>query len=104
MVYKDWREHRCTKPAWKDGLCKAHHPETIEARDQKRKAVWEAKSKLWAAARKREQIKAAKADMFDELLAALREYVNSDFKEGCTVDQWTTRAAAIVAKAEAITA
>lgn len=26
--------HRCTKPEWKDGYCKAHHPESYEARYQ----------------------------------------------------------------------
>ena len=24
--------HGCTKPVWKDGFCKVHHPESVDAR------------------------------------------------------------------------
>ena len=31
---------RCKRKAWKDGLCKQHHPGTIKARDAVRDAKW----------------------------------------------------------------
>lgn len=31
---REWAGHRCPRSTWKDGYCKQHHPETVEARRQ----------------------------------------------------------------------
>lgn len=30
--------HQCTKPVWKDGFCKVHHPDSVKLRDEKSRA------------------------------------------------------------------
>jgi hypothetical protein len=30
-----FRGHQCTKPVWKDGYCKIHHPESVKSRAEK---------------------------------------------------------------------
>jgi hypothetical protein len=29
-----YRGHKCTKPVWKDGYCKIHHPDSVKAREE----------------------------------------------------------------------
>ena len=47
MVYRQhtWRSSACTRKAWKDGFCKQHHPDTVKARNEARRRVWEEQSK-----------------------------------------------------------
>ncbi len=40
-----WHSHRCTKKVWKDGYCKIHHPESVEARRKKSEVLYEEKTK-----------------------------------------------------------
>lgn len=41
MIYSGtWHSHRCTKPEWKDGWCKVHHPETVEKRNTEKEIRW----------------------------------------------------------------
>jgi Zn-dependent M32 family carboxypeptidase len=35
--------HQCHKNIWKDGYCKQHHPDTVEARHEAREKVWKQK-------------------------------------------------------------
>ncbi len=35
--------YNCTKPIWKDGYCKIHHPESVKAREEKSRQRWEEK-------------------------------------------------------------
>jgi hypothetical protein len=35
--------HRCSKPIWKEGYCKIHHPESVKIRQEKSKERWEEK-------------------------------------------------------------
>lgn len=36
-----WHSHRCTRNVWKDGCCKQHHPDTVEARRKAADKRWE---------------------------------------------------------------
>jgi len=38
-----WHFHQCTRKIWKDGYCKQHHPDTVAARNKKRKEKYESK-------------------------------------------------------------
>ena len=39
----DIRGHRCGRKAFKDGLCKLHQPEAVEAREQKKVSAYQAR-------------------------------------------------------------
>jgi hypothetical protein len=39
-TYGAFHGHQCTRNVWKDGYCKTHHPETVKARDEKRRQKW----------------------------------------------------------------
>lgn len=38
VIRKTWDGHRCTRPAWKDGYCRQHHPDAVAARREKSRA------------------------------------------------------------------
>ena len=42
-MWSSFHGHQCTKPAWKDGYCKIHHPENVERRQEKSNKRWEEK-------------------------------------------------------------
>ena len=41
QIFRNWREYRCSRKAWKDGYCKQHHPDTVEERRKKAQEKWE---------------------------------------------------------------
>lgn len=67
---REMQGHLCNKPVWKDGYCKIHHPDNVEARqaarDAKRDAEWAAQDKADAKSKcieraERKVLKAAEA-------------------------------------------
>jgi len=40
VPYGAWRESQCSRKASKDGYCKQHHPDSVQARRDKRAAKW----------------------------------------------------------------
>ncbi len=42
-IYKNWSHYACSRPVWKDGYCKTHHPQTCAARRAKSDANYRAK-------------------------------------------------------------
>ncbi len=38
-----YHPHQCCKRVWKDEFCKTHHPESVEARQQKSERRWKEK-------------------------------------------------------------
>jgi hypothetical protein len=47
-VYRreDWSDSSCGRNTWKDGYCKMHHPENVEARRALREERYKEKQKL----------------------------------------------------------
>lgn len=47
------RARRCSKPVWKDGFCKTHHPESVEKRRAKSMEQFKQRESIWMAPVKR---------------------------------------------------
>jgi len=45
QVMKGFHSYRCKRNEWKDGYCKQHHPDTVEARRKKSKEKYEEQKK-----------------------------------------------------------
>ena len=82
-----WNRHRlCRRPAIRDGYCKQHHPDAeaarrkaSDARFAEQRAIEDAK---WEAKRIRDR----KAELFDELVAAL-EIAEPHLYAGVALDE-----------------
>ena len=62
-----WRPHQCNRKPWRDGWCKQHHPESVQARREASEARYRAEQARRAASHRRQF-----HPLQRELLAALR--------------------------------
>jgi len=60
--------HQCQKKIWKDGFCKQHHPDTIEAKNDAREQKWQEESER---NRRKWALQSAAPDMLAALELAL---------------------------------
>jgi hypothetical protein len=77
-IWQGWRYTQCSRNAWKDGFCKQHHPESVQAREEKSQAAWKAKqnNSPWAhLARAQERIKELEIENQN-----LKEFINEKDK------------------------
>ena len=63
-VFSNWHHYQCSRKIWKDGYCKQHHPDTVQARkiesEQKYKERYQqsAYGRLQAACRRIKELEA----------------------------------------------
>lgn len=61
--FGSFHQHKCTKPEWKDGWCKVHHPESYEKRYQESLKREEENRKQTPLYKARERIKELEAEI-----------------------------------------
>lgn len=80
-----YRPTQCSRSIWKDGYCRQHHPEAVEAREARSKAAFQKKlenSPYRKIARLSEELADAKARI-TELLALLDKQPAPSLGERC---------------------
>ena len=66
----------CSKPVVRDGYCKIHHPDDEAARRKASDDRFAEQRAAEAAVYERKRVRDRKADLFDELVAALQTTLN----------------------------
>ena len=64
MIWAEWHLRQCMRKIWKDGKCHSHHPEKVEARNQKANEAYRIKQ----VARNRPYVRAQKLEAENEAL------------------------------------
>ena len=109
QVFKGWIHYSCGKAAGYEHqgshFCKIHHPPSVEAKAKAKAAAWDAewkrKTEAQAAARAEAAEQKRRAELFPELLDALKRAVST---VECEYGRPNAAYRALIAKAEGVAA
>lgn len=73
VLFRDWRQSRCSNLAKLDGYCIIHHPDNVKKREEAKIARWEEKAAQRMALVEAEQQMADRAAHFEEMRSLLKE-------------------------------